>query len=80
MKGSSPLIGFHDVTFLLSRASFSTIFLKNGGRGESLETATCPKTVAWGRIGHATCKILLLQQSFFLCHMNFMEIIRLSQS
>ena len=33
----------------------------------------------WGKQGHASCKILSLQQSLFLCHLNFMEIIRQSQ-
>ena len=32
-----------------------------------------------GRQGHTPCEILSLQQSLFLCHSNFMEVIRLSQ-
>ena len=71
-------MGFQDVAFLPSRASFSTTFLKSYGRGESLVTTTCLKTVVGGKQGHAPCKILLLQQSLFLCQLNFLEITRLS--
>ena len=39
-------MGIHDVQLLPSRASFSTTFHTNHGRGESLGTTTCPKTVA----------------------------------
>ena len=56
-------MGFQDVAFLPSRVSFSTIFLKNCGRGECLWTTACLKTVSGGKQGHAPCKILLLQQS-----------------
>ena len=64
-------MGVHDVKFLPffpSRSSLSTsTFLKNCGRGESLRTTTCDKTVVGGKQGHAPCKILPLQQSIFLC-------------
>ena len=73
-------MGYQDVAFLPSRASFSTTFLKNCGRGESLGTTTFLKTVVGGRQGHAPCEVLLLQQSLFLCLLDFMQIIRLSQS
>ena len=33
-----------------------------------------------GRQGYAPCKILSLQHNLFLCQLNFIEIIRLSQS
>ena len=33
-------MGFHDVAFLPSRASFSTIFLRTCGRSETLRTTT----------------------------------------
>ena len=69
---------FQDVEFLPSRARFSTTFLKNCGRGESLRTTTCPKTVVGGKQSHAPCKILSLKQNVFLCQLNFMEIIRQS--
>ena len=38
-------MGFRDVAFLPSRASFSSTFLTNYDRGESLRTATSLKTV-----------------------------------
>ena len=38
-------MGFHDVEFLPSSASFFTTFLKNCGSSESLRTATCLNTV-----------------------------------
>ena len=41
-------MGFQDVAFLPSPASFSTTFLINCGRGESLRTATCIVTVVGG--------------------------------
>ena len=49
-------MGFQDVAFLPSRASFSTMFLKNCGRCKSLRTTTCPKTMAWAKQRHAPCK------------------------
>ena len=35
------IVGFQDVAFLASRASFSTTFLRNCDRGKSLVTTTC---------------------------------------
>ena len=70
-------MGSHDVAFLPSKASFSTTFLTNGGRGEGLRTTTCLRTVVRGKQVHAPCKMLLLRQSLFLCQSNFMEITRL---
>ena len=58
-------MGFHDIVFLPTRASFSTTFLKYCSRGESLRTTTCPKTVIWGKQWHARSKIPLLQQGLF---------------
>ena len=72
-------MGFGDVVFLPSRASFCITFLKNCGRGEGLMATTCLRTVVGGKQGLAPCDILLLQQSLFLCQLNFMEIIRLLQ-
>ena len=61
-------MGFQDVVFLpSSRASFSTTFHENCGRGESLGTATCHMTVAEGKQRHAPCRILLLRLCLFLC-------------
>ena len=42
-------MGFQDVAFLSSRASFYTTFLKNCGSGESLMTTTCLKNVVGGK-------------------------------
>ena len=39
-------MGFHDVAFLPSRASFHTMFLKYCGRSENLGTTKCLQTVA----------------------------------
>ena len=39
-----------------SRASFSTIFVQNCGRGEGLGTTTCLITVVGVKQGHATLK------------------------
>ena len=65
-------MGFLDVAFLPpSQASISTTFRNSCGGDESLGTATCLKTVVGGRQGHAPCKGLSLQQSFFLCQLNF---------
>ena len=64
-------MGFHDVTFLPSQAGFPNTFKKNCGRGESPETATSPKTMVGGKQGYAPRKMLSLQQSLFLCKMNF---------
>ena len=50
---------FLDVAFLLSRASITTTFLKNCGRGESLGTTTCLTTVAGEKHGHAACKVVI---------------------
>ena len=38
------------------------IFLKNCGRGESLETTTCLRSVVGGKQGHAPSRIPLLLQ------------------
>ena len=63
--------GFRDVAFLPSIASFYTTFLKHCGRGESLGTITCLKTVVGGKQGHVPCKIFMLQQSLFLVSVEF---------
>ena len=77
MMDGDLVASLKDVAFPPSRLSFPATFLKNCGRGESLRTTTCLKTVVGGKQGHATCKIFALQQSLFLCQLNFMEIIRL---
>ena len=72
-------MGLQGVAVQPSRAGFSTTFLKSCGRGESLGTTTCHKTVVQGRQEHAPFKILLLPQILFLCQSNFVEIIKLLQ-
>ena len=64
-------MGFQDVAFLPSQASFHTTFLKNCGRSESLMTATYLKTMVVGRHGHTPCKIFLLQQIIFSVSVEF---------
>ena len=59
-----------DVVFLSSKGSFTPQFV--------IEVkAPGPPHVL--KQGHAACKVLSLKQSLFLCQLNFMEIIRLSQ-
>ena len=60
-------MGFQDVAFPPSRASFSTTFSNNCGSGESLRAITCLRTVVGVRQGHAPCGILLVQLSLLLC-------------
>ena len=69
-------MGFQDVAFLSSRASFSTTFLKNHTRGENLGITICLKTVVGGKQVYDPCEMLWLQQSLFLVQSNFMDIIR----
>ena len=56
-------MGFQDVVFLPFRASFFTTFLKNCGRGESLETSTCLKTVVGGKQVQPVCRIHWLHEA-----------------
>ena len=51
---------FHDVAFLLSRATLSTTFHKNCDGSESLVAYTYLETVVGVEEGHAPCKTLLL--------------------
>ena len=51
-----------ELALLLQRASFTTTFLKNCGRGERLITTTCPKAVVVGKQGNTPCKIILPHQ------------------
>ena len=55
---------------------FPPHFFINCGRSECLGTTTCLKTVAGCKQGHATSKIISLQQSLFLCQLNFMEVMK----
>ena len=70
---------FHGVAFMLSRASFSSTFPKDCGRGEGLWATTCLKTVVRGKCGHASCNILFSIEPLFLCQSNVMEMIRLTE-
>ena len=65
---------FVDVAFLPPRASFSTTFPKNCGRGGNLGTTTCLKNVVGGKQGHAPCRILLLQKKHLFVSVNFHEV------
>ena len=58
-----------------SRDSLSTTSRQKCGRGKILGTTTCPRTVVEAKQVNAPCKILLLQQSIFLCQSNLNEII-----
>ena len=73
-------MGFQYVNLLLFRGSFSATFRKDCGRGECLKTTTCLIYVVGVKLGHAPCKMLLLQQSLFLCQLNLMDITRLPYS
>ena len=64
-------MGFQDVAFLLSRASFYNTCLNICGRGEGLRTTACLRTVVGGKQGHAPCEILSLQQFLFLVSVEF---------
>ena len=64
-------MGFQDVAFLPSRASFYTTFLKNCGGGCEVGTVTYNKAVVGGKQGHAPCKMFPLQQILILCHLFF---------
>ena len=71
-------MGFQDVAFLPSKASLPTTFHTNCGRGESLRTTTCPKTVVGGKQGRGPCNNTFAPtRSLFVCQSNFMETIRL---
>ena len=58
-------MGFHDVEFLSSRACFCPTFLKKCGRGESLWTATCIKTIVGVSKGMLHIKYILFNKSFW---------------
>ena len=53
-------MGFQNVALLPSRASISTTFLEDCGRGESLGTTKYLKAAIGGKQGHDPCKVLLL--------------------
>ena len=47
---------------------FSSTFLMNCGRSESLRIVTCLKTVVGGKQGHAPCKMLFVSVECFEDH------------
>ena len=59
-------MGFQDVAFLPTKSSFSTTFLKNRGRGESLVTTTCPKTLVKEKQKHAPAKYSCFNKAPFI--------------
>ena len=63
------LPGFLDVAFLPSRAIFTPHFCGIVVEMKVVRPAHL-ESVVGDKQGHATCKILLLQQSVFLCHSN----------
>ena len=66
-------MGCQDVAFLPSRASFSTTFISNCGRGESPGITTCLKIVVGGKQGPVTCRILSLHQDLFFMSVKLHE-------
>ena len=62
------------VIFLLEDCiifSFSTSFLRNCGRGESLWTTTHCESIVGGKQGYAVCKILLFHQMLISVSIKF---------
>ena len=60
-------MALQDVAFLSSQASLPT----HCGRGKSLGTTICLKTVVGGTQGHAPSRICSLQQSLFFASVEF---------
>ena len=58
-------MGIHDAAFLPSRATMSTTFHKSCGRGESLRTTTCPKTVVGVSKGMLPAKYVNSNNAYF---------------
>ena len=56
-------IAFQNADFMPTEQVF-TLFFHSCGRG-GLRTATCLKTAAWSKKGHAPSETRLLQQIFF---------------
>ena len=68
-------MGFTAMAFLSSRDSFSTTFLNNCGRGESLWTTTCHKAV----VGVDKSMLPVEHSNKASFYVSFLKIIRLSQ-
>ena len=62
---------FQEIAFLHSKASYHTVFHKNGGRGGSNRTTTCLRTVDGGKQAHALCNILSHQHFLFFASVEF---------
>ena len=67
-------MGFQDLEFLPSHASFYNTFLKNCGSGSGLSATTFLSTVIGGKRRHALCIIILLLQIIFLCRSISIEV------
>ena len=65
------LMGFQDLAFLPSRACFFTTFLTNCGRGESLVTTTCLKTVAGVNKGLLPVKYINSNKATFFSRISW---------
>ena len=59
-------MGFQHVEFMPFGESFFTTFLKTCGRGESLGTTTCPKTVVWVSKGMLPVKYACSNKASFV--------------
>ena len=71
---------FWDVAFLPPRASFPPHFLQIVVEVKALGPPHVLRLWFGCKQEHAPCSIFLLQLILFLCQLNLMEIIRLSQS
>ena len=65
---------FQDVVLLPPQVSFSTTFLITCGRGESLVSITCLKTVVGVGKGMFPMKYVCSNKVFFLYQCNFVVI------
>ena len=59
-------MGFQNVAYLPSRANSSTTFLTICGRGESLRTTTCPKTMIGASKGMLPVKYVTPTKPIFV--------------
>ena len=71
-------MGFQHVAFLPCRATLSTTFLKHCGRGESLGSTTCHKSVVEVSMGMLSVRYFCSYEAS-LSLLNFIEIMMLSQ-
>ena len=74
------LINFQDVAFLLSKDNFSTTFLKSLVEVKALGPSHVLKLWLGVIKGMLLVKYIRSNKDCFLCQLNFIEIIRLSQN